>query len=348
MNKSKKKILIIGPAPQNIGGISLHIRRLINLLNPQYEFDIVDEGRKRYQGVFNLRSLNLIKYIKKVCHVDIVHIHSGVPILRIFHIIFCALLCRKCVIVTIHRNPAIEKMKGLTLWFLKYCDHIILVNKEGYELISRKDTNCKYYLLPAFLPPIISEEQPLPNEVIEWIVKCRQSKNSVIMVSNAWKLVMHQGQDLYGLDMCIQAMKDLLNDDTLNKSIYLIFVIADDSDADDIIHKYQKDIEQNNLNRNILIWKSSLSFVNLINESDIVLRTTNTDGDAISIREALYLGKKVIASDVVARPDDVILFKTRDVNSLVETIKEAINSENGEKVVASTVNYKEIYSKIYC
>ena len=36
--------------------------------------------------------------------------------------------------------------------------------------------------------------------------------------------------------------------------------------------------------------------------TDVLLKPTNTDGDAISVREALYLGVPVVASDVVERP----------------------------------------------
>lgn len=56
-------------------------------------------------------------------------------------------------------------------------------------------------------------------------------------------------------------------------------------------------------------------------ESDIVLRPTNSDGDALTIREGLLFEKKVIASDVVSRPINTFLFKTRNIVSFVETIE---------------------------
>ena len=57
----------------------------------------------------------------------------------------------------------------------------------------------------------------------------------------------------------------------------------------------------------------------------MTLRTTNTDGDAISIRESLYFDKPVLASDIVSRPDGVAVFKTRNINDLVRMIKEITN-----------------------
>ena len=43
-------------------------------------------------------------------------------------------------------------------------------------------------------------------------------------------------------------------------------------------------------------------FIPVLRLTDVLLKPTNTDGDAISVREALYLGVPVVASDVVERP----------------------------------------------
>ncbi len=51
---------------------------------------------------------------------------------------------------------------------------------------------------------------------------------------------------------------------------------------------------------------------------DIFLRPTNTDGDSLSIREAIYSGIPTIASDIVERPFGTITFKNRVVSDLFE------------------------------
>jgi hypothetical protein len=84
-------------------------------------------------------------------------------------------------------------------------------------------------------------------------------------------------------------------------------------------------IKKLNLNECFLLLNENLSFVRLIEQADIVLRPTNTDGDALTIREALYLNKTVIASDVVKRPSGTILFKSRDTNDLEIKIMENIS-----------------------
>ena len=339
--KKQKRVLLIGPAPQNIGGISMHLRRLMSTIEKLCAIDFIDEGRKRYEGYFNMRSLNIFKYLKKVFKADVVHINSGAFILRLMNVIVCRVLLRKYTVVTIHRDPTIEKHTKLTRFFLSRCNVVIAVNKNGYELL-KTDRKCEYYLLPAFLPPVMDQEPALDQEINEWINKARNTSNSVLMVSNASALVFHNNEDVYGIDMSLEAMKKL-KDNGLN--CFLIFVIIQ-CDFPDVLNKYKKFIADNQLQDCVWLLERSCSFVRLMSESDIVLRTTNTDGDSITVRESLALGVPIIASDVVERPEGTVLFKTRDVDDLVKTITETVSSGHCE-AIADTNDYASIYSNIY-
>lgn len=335
-----KKVLIIGPAPQNIGGISIHIRRLVTLLQDDYAFDFVDEWHTRIPGVFNLRSGNVFRYLSKVIQADVIHIQSGIWSLRAFHIVVCKLLLRKQTIVTIHRDPNIEPHTGVTKWLLSKCDSAILVNKEGYDAM-RKEGKCQYVLLPAFLPPIIEEEPQIPAEIERWVYDARQQEGSYVMCSNAWKLVTYNEQDLYGIDLCIEAMHHL-ND----SKFFLVFVVASNPSEQERIASYKKTIKTYGLEKQILLWEQPTSFVRLLQKCDLVLRTTNTDGDAISIREALYYGIPVLASDIVRRPKGVCLFKNRDAIDLAERIKDMRNN-NSKVDLAGQIDYRKLFCSIY-
>jgi glycosyltransferase involved in cell wall biosynthesis len=81
-----------------------------------------------------------------------------------------------------------------------------------------------------------------------------------------------------------------------------------------------------------LIVNENVPFYPILARSHLFLRPTNTDGDAISIRESLYYKIPVIASNVVDRPEGTILFKNRDIQELYKKTVEVI--ENYE-------NYKE-------
>lgn len=62
----------------------------------------------------------------------------------------------------------------------------------------------------------------------------------------------------------------------------------------------------------------------LIRNSQVFVRPTTVDGDAISVREALALDVPCVASDVVARPGGVVLFKGGDAADLADRIGEAL------------------------
>ena len=314
--KEIKTLLFIGPSPMAVGGVAVHIRRLSFLLDQLFQIRYIDEGKARNADIFNIHSYNIFKYFNLVEGSDIVHIHSGSYILRILHIIVSKFILRKKTVITIHHDVERERLLSLSKYFIKKSDTLIVVNKNTYDVFDGVVKNL--VLLPAFIPPIIENEPELPSEVIRWIDNCRKNKDAVIMISNAWNLVTHDGCDLYGLDLCLNAMKLLRDINEIN--YYLIFVVVSNTSNQDLMCKYKQFVENNNLQDNVLIWESELSFIRLIGESDIVLRTTNTDGDALTIREALFYEKTVIASDVVERPKNTLLFKNRDVNSLVDMI----------------------------
>jgi len=62
--------------------------------------------------------------------------------------------------------------------------------------------------------------------------------------------------------------------------------------------------------------------------SDIYLRPTSTDGDAVAVRESLSLGTPVVASDIVSRPAGVNLFHHRDQSAFFETVSAVLQNRD--------------------
>ena len=63
-----------------------------------------------------------------------------------------------------------------------------------------------------------------------------------------------------------------------------------------------------------------------LQEADVVVRSTFTDGDAITVREALDLGIPVVASDTDFRPAGVTLFKKGDSGDLRAKLEQVLGS----------------------
>jgi glycosyltransferase involved in cell wall biosynthesis len=58
--------------------------------------------------------------------------------------------------------------------------------------------------------------------------------------------------------------------------------------------------------------------------ADCFVRPTLADGDAVSVREALALGVRTVASDAAPRPDRAVLFRAGDPGALAAAIRRAL------------------------
>ena len=235
-----------------------------------------------------------------------------------------------------------EKGKGtiekyIDKFIFKNSKTVVFVNEETFKKFLIPDS----YLKEAFLPPLLKEEQYLPIEIMEWI-KIKRANGYLISCANAWQLDLYNNEDLYGLDLCIEAAKHCKEN---NIKIAFLFIVSD-LNGKLLISDYKKLIDEYDLGDVFFLYGSSISFVRLIIESDIVLRPTNTEGDALTIREGLFFKKKVIASDIVIRPDNTYLFKTRNIVSFVETIEKVYRSLNEKKENQNiSVDFHIDYSK---
>ncbi|MFN7135061.1 MAG: glycosyltransferase, partial [Myxococcales bacterium] len=69
--------------------------------------------------------------------------------------------------------------------------------------------------------------------------------------------------------------------------------------------------------------------------SDVFVRPTYADGDALSVREALSLGRPVVASAVGFRPEGTTLFRTGDALDLAEKVERALGARQAQPVPAA-------------
>ncbi len=309
--KKKKTVLIAGPLPPPAGGISVHIWRLKHLLEDEFNIDFIDEASIIKKDFFNIRSFRPVTYIKKIAGADLLFIHSGSKILKKLHILTGKLFGKK-IILTLHGYGPKRKFpfRAIDAAFFKMANKIILVNNDIFNRVPLIAEKC--IVKHAFLPPVMEDEPVLPVILTERITEARKN-NKVVICANASRLDVHNNEDLYGLDMSIDVTRKLLNKGLPVSFIYTVSSLDNGSER---FNKGQEMIGKLQLKDDFLLINEKLSFVKLIESADIVLRPTNTDGDALTVREALYLGKKILASDVTSRPEGTMLFKTRDAADL--------------------------------
>jgi hypothetical protein len=338
----KKNLILIGPYPDPKGGVSIHIKRLKSLLANDLEIKLIDESPIKKKNLFNIRSLNLFKYLRLISWSNFIHIHSSPLILRFLHITIAKLFSKK-VIVSIHAfRPSSKIQILLNRAFLNICDHVIVVNEEIPKKLNLK----KYHLQPAFIPPDMESEPRLPKHITELVLD-KINQQQQIVVANAFRIDFHNNEDIYGIDLCINAMDELINNRN-NRNICLIYIISSLSKSNDAFNRYTNIIREKKLEDSFFLINESISFVKLIQISDIVLRPTSTDGDALTIREGLFLQKRVIASDVIERPEETILYKNQDFQDLALKLEQEISGSNGKFYQENFLpEYKTIYQDIY-
>ena len=343
----KQKVLIIGPCPPPYGGVSVHIFRLYNLLKNDFEFDFIDESAVQKKEFFNIRSLQLLVYIKKMYQCDTLFIHSGKDTLRIFHLIIGRLLAKKIILVLHGFTSSPPKFIFLIKSFIyRIASTVIVVNNEIKLRLRLSKKKC--IIKDAFIPPNLNEEPELPNDIHNLLSEKRKEKK-VILCSNASSLEKYSNQDLYGLDLCIEVCRRLY---IKKVKFFFVFIVSSIRNNEELYTRSIELIKKYGLTDNFLLIHQKLSFIKVMEYSDIIVRATNTDGDSLTVREGLFLRKKVIASDIVKRPAGVVLFQNRNMNDLEVKLLRLISTDSELKLlnqggINDTINsLKKFYGEL--
>ncbi len=216
-----------------------------------------------------------------------------------------------------HSGCQVGKWSGFELFiysaFLRRCDEVIFVGAHLHDYYRKKGVRLpdKTRVQNAFIAPPLDEEMEILNTYpgdIRKFVKQRRP----LLVANAFKIVLHNRVDLYGLDMCVDLVAKLKN---TYPDVGLLFALADIENRE-----YFKCINQRinklGISENFKFMTDQKELWPLFKEADLLVRPTYVDAYGISIAEALYFGCRAVASDVCERPEGTVLFKNRDLEDL--------------------------------
>jgi glycosyltransferase involved in cell wall biosynthesis len=202
-----------------------------------------------------------------------------------------------------------------------------------------KPENVNEQVIPGFIPPIVKAEEiaQISQEVWDFI-----HSHSPILTANAFRISFYDGQDLYGIDLCIYLCTDLKAN---YPRIGFVFCLPDIGD-----HKYfskmREKIRDCKVEDNFLFVTKPCPYYPILSKSDVFVRPTNTDGDAISLREALYFKVPAVASDAVVRPEGTILFKNRDVDDFTAKVRHVLDDYESSKERLETVKLEDNFEKL--
>lgn len=346
------RINIYGILPPPFGGVSIYHKRLIAALRErEIEFTFYQSNKTQNTGEkkvsllsFFLRMVNFNKEIIHISGLGSIRIHIALTILNVFF--------NKKTIITVHNKRIDSEYYSLTplrkivgKLFLKSIKHAIIVNSETKTPIINKEK--KTTTIPAYIPP--SHEETETSQLPDFFHEIRR-KHKFLLTANAFKISFHEGEDLYGIDLSIELMRCLVERGYTD--IGLVYVIPEVGDYSHL-ERMKNLVRQYNLTNWFHFYTNPLPYPAVINMCDVFIRPTNTDGDAISLREALFLKKPAIASDIVLRPQGVVLFKCRNAEDLLEKTVDIIEHFNTHKKRIENISFDDntqktidVYKKI--
>lgn len=343
------KIDIIGTYPPPIGGTSIHLQRLYDIcIKNGLEARILDtHGRECTEGDCRniVRIKNYRKFIFKYlfdASADIIHSHSHSWVERM--ILTCkAKLCRQKIVFTFHsfrdeytRFSFIQKISVIAV--KRFADYFIATSSHvGEKLEKWRVSRERIRVLNPFILPDDSIERKLDEEI-----EAQVRDFSYILCANASNNNHYAGQDLYGLDMCMQLQAQLQKKYDCC-FVYVLTKITDEAYFEQMRHK----IDELGIKGRFILVTKPIDFLALVTRASVCVRPTNTDSWALTISEALYLKCPVVASDVCIREDGCVLFENRNQQDLNRKADEVLANLPSYREKLNDINVKDESSKIF-
>ena len=341
---------IIGTYPPPIGGTSIHLQRLLRA-NREHGIDAIAYDTRAYeQGkdvnneyvkpIINYKKFLLGYYLNK--RADIIHSHSHSWVERMI-LTIKAKMCGQKTVFTFHSfrdelSTFNTKQKFAYRYVIKNADAFIATSPDIKEkLVEWGCKPDKISIIPPFIAP--SKEDGgmrLGNEIESF-----KERFDFIISANASNNDHFNGEDLYGLDMCIELICSL----SLDYNVGFIYVLTKTTDRP-YLDSMKKKIQECGISDKFLLIEGSLDFISLLKISAIFVRPTNTDSWGLSVGESLSLGVPCVASDVCKREEGTIFFKVRDQDNFDLKVRECIEGIEKEKEKLQAIEISDYYDEV--
>lgn len=305
------KVLLVGVIPPPLGGIAVHLKRVQAKLTAQGSTVLVWDVCKKQQG---LSQISYYWRLIRFCFYEqpqVIIYHTlqlrSTPI-ELLVLLGMGKLFNSQILVVIHSARFIDRIswlcRKLTGLGLKHCKQIIIVSQQVKNLLQSKlSLPTQVVVESPFLLPNLADRDYILNKLTVELKQFLRQHHPVVTVAIT-RLDDWQGSDLYGTDLAIAAFKSFLLD---YPDAGLLIVLG---------NRNGKSIVASSNIYVLCEWEQEMW--PLIGKSELFIRPTRSDANAISVMEALYLNIPVIASDVCLRPAGTVLFKSGDAADLYQ------------------------------
>jgi glycosyltransferase involved in cell wall biosynthesis len=317
---SSLDVVIVGPVAPPYGGIATHIERMASLLRGNgLQVGILDHfSHEQHSLVIGTLRRNPLRYWWEMrrLRVSVVHYHHA----RWSTLIAASLARRRCGgawIVTFHGHDVepflgsrIPGVSMLTQWAISRFDRVIAVSAAVADGVSER-TGVDVMVVPAYLPADVVDQ---PED--------EASQPPTVIVA-AYCVGKTSSDDLYGIDIAgaVYASASAVIPDLCLK--LSLAQAPSGSGARRYLERALAPAHRAVPPERVSIYVGA-ELAPAFRPGAVYLRTTRTDGDAVSVREALDAGVPVVASDVVKRPTGVLTLSLKGIDAWVAAIGEVL------------------------
>jgi glycogen synthase len=317
------KVLQLGPYPPPHGGIQIHIVALRRMLQQrQIPCAVINLTRHRQPStgdVFYPDNGLQVLWLLLRRHYDVLHLHIGGRVWprQVALGLLCSLLPNRKSVLTFHsggypssREGAAAHRHTLRALVFRRFDCIIAVNKEIAGFFER--LGVKPERIRLISPHALSTDAlGAPHEFPATLESFFQDHHPLLITVG----LLEKEYDLSSQIAVLGRVREMWPEAGL-------LIIGSGS-----LHGLLcNEIEKQPYGDHILLYGdlSHGTTLQAIARSDLMLRTTWYDGDALSLREAIHFGVPVIATDNGMRPEGVHRVPPRDLEALLVAIEEVL------------------------
>ena len=323
------RVVQLGPYPPPHGGVQTNLVAIREHLRRHgHTCDAINLTRFRREdadGVYYPAGAAALMRLLWRLPADVLHLHFGGDLTpRLLGLaLFCTLLPGRKTVLTLHSggypgSPAGRRAAPATLrgFVLRRLDGLIGVNPEIARLFAKfgvRQERIRAILPFAVEPP--DRALPLPERVAAFLSEHRPALLTVGLL-----------EPEYDLAMQIEAMGEILERHPRAGLLILGAGSLEDSLRARIASTPYRD--------HLLLYGDMphAETLRATLECDLLLRTTQYDGDSVSVREALYIGTPVIATDNGMRPEGTHLIPPSDAGRLRDAVCDLLSREPARRV----------------
>ena len=331
---------LVGPLPPLRGGISLYVQRLASRLTARGARVVVlatNGGTQAEAGVRAYatptgRGLALAcARIAASERIDLLHFHTfGAYWKEMLPFVALQRLSGVPVIVSQHSFISdVAAMKPNDTRMLALCvQGLARVVTSGPAVLAKLlQAGARREKMTAVVPFIAPPLEDLTTAAWPADIAAIRQNCRPIIASGTGRLDAVQGRDLYGLDQFVQAARSVL---TQVPDAGFVYLIGAEGDAE-LLRSARAYVLEHGLQSRVCIHVGPLPGPLMWQAADVYVRPTLDDGDAVSIREAMYLGVPTVASDVVGRPVGCLTYRGGDAADLARVLLEVASDLEGNR-----------------